>query len=82
MENAILKKIETHFRIYAESYLAIDTIVYRGKMERIGKDYLSMSRRGQVFSPIEIVFIEKLMELYKADISRYEIKGNKIKIFI
>lgn len=74
-----LNKIEKNFRLYADSYLAIDTIVYR---TRKGKEYLTISRRCEVFSPVEIVYIERLMELYKSDMNRYEIQGNKIRIFI
>jgi len=82
IENSILNNIEKSFRAYAGSYLSIDTIVYRGKFEKIGNDYLSLSRRGQVFSPVEIAFIEKLMETYRGSISRYQVYGNKIKIYI
>lgn len=73
----ILKRIENNFKAYAGSYLAIDNIRYDKGVLVISRTY----DKG-AFSDVEKVMIEKFLSLYRKEISGYEVKGNKIEVFI
>ena len=73
----MLNRIENNFKAYAGSYLAIDNIKY-------DKGSLIISRaydKGE-FSDVEKCIIERFLSLYEKYISSFEVKGNKIEIFI
>lgn len=73
----ILKRIENNFKAYAGSYLSIDNIKYDKGTLIISRTY----DKG-AFSEVEKSMIERFLSLYRKDISRYEVNGNKIQIFI
>ena len=73
----ILKRIENNFKAYAGSYLAIDNVKYDKGTLVISRTY----DKG-AFSDVEKIMIERFLSLYRKDISRYEVNGNKIQIFI
>lgn len=72
----ILKRIERNFREYAGSYLGIDSIKYeKGSLIISRKDF------NDPFTDVEKSMISRFLSIYKKEVS-YEVKGNKIEIFI
>lgn len=73
----ILKRVENNLRSYAGAYLGIDLVRYE-------KGILIISRTDDkgAFSDVEKTMVDRFLSLYSKDIGGYEVKGNKIQIFI
>ena len=71
----ILKRIENNFRAYAGSYLGISSVKYE-------RGLLIISRSDDPFTDVEKIMISHFLSIYRKDIAKYEVVGNKIQIFI